>query len=124
MLVSPFYAKLPTEERDVDHPTPAHRPACLHAHLAKDEDERKVRKAAPQHLVDEAAVSVGAGDPRAHRHERRIDHVRRARARVGGGGREGGVQVRSASGEHLHLAAAHRPEALYRAVGVHRACMH
>ena len=124
MPVSPFCAKLPTEERDVAHPTPAHRPASLHAHLAKDEDECKVREAAPQHLVDEAAVGVGAGDPRAHRHERRIDHVRRARARVGRGRREGGVQVCAAGREHLHLAAAHRPEALDGAIGVHRACMH
>ena len=72
MLLSPFCAQLPAEERDVDHPAPAHRPARLHAHLAEDEDERKVREAAPQHLVDEAAVGIGAGDPRAHRDERRI----------------------------------------------------
>ena len=39
MLLSPFCAQLPAEERDVDHPTPAHRPASLHAHLAEDEDE-------------------------------------------------------------------------------------
>ena len=47
-----------------------------------------------------------------------------ARARVGRGRREGGVQVCAAGREHLHLAAAHRPEALDGAIGVHRACMH
>ena len=48
MLLSPFCAQLPAEERDVDHAAPAHRPASLHAHLTEDEDERKVREAAPQ----------------------------------------------------------------------------
>jgi len=113
-----------TKECNVNHPAPTNRPALLHAHLAEDEDKGKVREAAPQHLVDQAAVGVGAGDPRTHGHERRIDRVRGARARVRGGGREDSVQVRAAGRQHLHLAAAHCPEALDAAVGMHRACMH